>query len=50
MEWHWQGKTVLFGEKVVSSATMLQANLTRNDSKSNSGLQRGKPSTNIKAP
>jgi hypothetical protein len=41
VEWNWQGKPELLGEKPVSSTTFSSTNPTCTDSESNPGLRSG---------
>jgi hypothetical protein len=46
VEWNWQGKTEVLGEKTYPSATLSTTNLTWTDSGSNPGLRSERPATN----
>jgi hypothetical protein len=46
MEWNWQGKTEVLGEKTCPSATLSTTNPTQTDPGSNPGLRGGRQATN----
>ena len=46
VEWNWQGKTEVLGEKICPSATLSTTNPTRTDPGSNLGLRGERPANN----
>jgi hypothetical protein len=46
VEWNWQGKTEVLGEKTCPSTTLSTTNYTWNDPGSNPGLTSERPATN----